>query len=75
MEKVPACWEHMLVVWDELKPRKVEKSNITTIWVDIANVYGSVPHELLFFALRRYPIPEQWVYLFIKYYEGLWSIS
>ena len=75
MEKVPGCWELMSVVWDELKLRKTEKSNIATIWLDMANAYGSLPHQLLFFALRRYVIPEHWVSLSIKYYEGLWSIS
>ena len=75
MEKIPGCWEHMSVVWDELKSRKSERSNIAAIWLDIANAYGSVPHQLLFFALRQYAIPEHWASLFIKYYEGLWSIS
>ena len=75
MEKVPGCWEHISVVWDELKSRKTERSNIAAIWLDIANAYGSVPHQLLFFTLRRYGIPEHWVSLFIKYYEGLWSIG
>ena len=36
---------------------------------------GTVPHQLLFFALRRYGILEHWEPLFGKYYEGLWSIS
>ena len=75
MEKFPGCWEHMSVVWGELKSRKTGISNIAAIWLDIANAYRSVPHQLLFFALRRYGIPEHWVSLFIKYYEGLWSIS
>ena len=67
MEKVPGCWEHMSVIWDELKSRKTERSNIAAIWLDIANACGSAPHQLLFFALRRYGIPEHWVSLFIKY--------
>ena len=58
MEKVPGCWEHMSVVWVELKSRKTEKNIIAAIWLDIANAYGSVPHQLLFFALRQYSIPE-----------------
>ena len=37
MEKVPGCWEHMLVIWDELKSRETEKGNIAAIWLDIAN--------------------------------------
>ena len=74
MEKVPDCWEHMLVVWDELKSRKAEKSNIASIWFDIGNAYGSVPHQVDFFALRQYGIPEHWMSLFIKYYEA-WGVS
>ena len=65
------CWEHMAVVWDELKSRKAEKSNIATIWLDIANACGSLPHQWLFFTLRLYGILEHWVSFFIKYYEGL----
>ena len=75
MEKVPGCWENMRGVLDELKSRKAEKSNIAAIWLDTANVYGSVPHQLLFFTFRRYGLPEHWVTFFIKYYEGLWTIS
>ena len=67
MEKIPGCWEHMSVVWDELKSRKTAKGNIAAIWLHIANAYGPVPHQLLFFALRRYGIPEHLVSLF-KYY-------
>ena len=69
MEKVPGCWEHMSVVLDELKSRETEKSNIAAIWLDMANAYASLPHQLLFFALRQYGIPEHWVSFFIKYYE------
>ena len=31
MGKVHGCWEHMSVVWDKLKSRKTEKSNIAAI--------------------------------------------
>ena len=65
----------MSVVWDELKSRKAGKSNVAAISFDIAIAYGSVPQQLLFFGLRRYSIPEHWVSLFIKYYEGLRSIT
>ena len=71
MEKVPGCWEHMSVVWDELKSSKVDKGNVSAIWLDIANAYGSVPHQLIFFALRRYGIPDCFISLFVMYYMGL----
>ena len=75
MEKIPGCWEHMSMVWNELKSSKSQKGSLAAIWLDIANAYGSVPHQLIFFALRRYGVPEHWVKLIMNYYKGLWSIS
>ena len=74
MEKVPGCWEHMSVLWHELKSRKAKRHNTAAIWLDIANAYVFVPHTLLFFALIPYGIPDHWVSLFIKLDEGLWHI-
>ena len=51
MSKVPGCWEHMSLVWNELKEIKSKKSNITSVWLDIANAYGSIPHQLIFLVL------------------------
>ena len=75
MERVPGCWEHMSVVWNELKSSKKENLDLSAIWLDIANAYGSVPHQLIFFALRRYGVPENTISLIEKYYSGLWSAS
>ena len=75
MEKVPGCWEHMSLVWEELKDSKLKHSNIAAVWLDIANAYGSVPHQLIFTALERYGIPLPWIKLIKSYYKGLWSCS
>ena len=75
MERVTGCWEHMSVVWNELKSSKKENLDLSAIWLDIANAYGSVPHQLIFFALRRYGVPENTISLIEKYYSGLWSAS
>ena len=75
MIKIPGCWEHMSMVWNELKSSKSQKGSLAAIWLDIANAYGSVPHQLTFFALRRYGVPEHWVKLIMNYYKGLCSIS
>ena len=61
MEKVPGCWEHMSIVWNELNKTKVSNSNIAAVWLDISNAYGSVPNQLFFFALERYGIPANWI--------------
>ena len=71
MEKIPGCWEHMSMVWNELKSSKAEHGNLAAVWLDIANPYGSVPHQLIFFALQRYGVPEHWINLIRNYYKGL----
>ena len=75
MEKVPGCWEHMSLFWDELKKSKVDKSNVAAVWLDIANAYGSVPHQLIFAALERYGVHPNWIEIIKSYYRGLWSCS
>ena len=57
MEKIPGCWEHMSLVWSALQNSKSSHSDLVAIWLDIANAYGSVPHQLIFLALERYGIP------------------
>ena len=39
-------------IFHELKSSKSQKGSLAAIWLDIANAYGSVPHQLIFFALR-----------------------
>ena len=75
MEKVPGCWEHISLVWDELKDSKINKGSIAAVWLDIANAYGSVPHQLIYFALERYGVHPHWIQIFKSYYDGLWSRS
>ena len=75
MEKVPGCWEHMSVVWDELKSAKAKNSNLVALWLDIANAYGSIPHQLIFMALERYGVYPLWIKIIKAYYNGLWSRS
>ena len=75
MEKVPGCWEHMSTVWSALKEARSNKSDLATIWLDIANAYGSVPHKLIFFALKRYGVHDHWISLVQNYYVGIYSKS
>ena len=75
MEKVPGCWEHMSMVWSAPKEAGSNKTDLSTIWLDIANAYGSIPHKLIFFALERYGIPAKWISLLKNYYAGIHSKS
>ena len=75
MENIPGCWEHIAMVWDALKDARLNQKDIVAIWLDIANAYGSISHQLIFLALRRYGIPNNWISIIETYYHGLWSKS
>ena len=65
------CWEHTLMVWAALKDAHSKQRLLSVTWFDLANAYGSVPHMLILFALRRYKVAKEWITLVIKYYNGL----
>ena len=75
MENIPGCWEHIAMVWEALKDARLKHRDLVTIWLDIANAYGSIPHKLIFLALKRYGIPKKWISIIKIYYDGLWSKS
>ena len=75
MEKVPGCWEHISMVWAALKEAKSKNLSLATIWLDIANAYGSIPHKLIIFALHQYGVSRKWIHLIESYYCGIFSKS
>ena len=75
LEKVFGCWEHMSMVWSALKEARQNKTTVANIWLDIANAYGSIPHRLIFFALKRYGVDNKWISIVENYYSGLYSKS
>ena len=75
INNIPGCWEHMSMMWEALNDAKEQSKNVSTVWLDLANAYGSIPHKLIFVALRRYGVPEKWCRIVENYYAGLWSKS
>lgn len=37
---------------------RVKKSNLTIVWLDLANDNGSTPYDLIKIALKYYHIPD-----------------
>ena len=75
IKNTPGCWEHTSMIWSALKHCKNSNKSLAVLWLDLANAYGSVPHQLIIFALRRYRVPEKIIGLVLKYYWGLWGRS
>ena len=55
MKKAPGSWEHISMVWAALKEAKSKKVSLATIWLDITNACGSIPHKLLTTSLYTSP--------------------
>ncbi|KAF7659999.1 hypothetical protein LDENG_00290150 [Lucifuga dentata] len=53
----PGCVEHSAMIWEQIQTAKCEKSDLHVVWLDLANAYGSVPHQLITFALNFFHIP------------------
>ncbi|GFO23921.1 reverse transcriptase [Plakobranchus ocellatus] len=58
------------MIWDTIQRAKSEKLNLDVVWLDLANAYGSVPHEMIQLALRKYHIPEVIQVMLDDYFSG-----
>ena len=56
--RFPGCLEHTSVISQLIKEAKEMKGDLTVVWLDLANAYGTVPHKLIETALEHYHIPE-----------------
>ena len=72
---VAGCWEHSTMVWNAIKDARSNQKSLAILWLDLANAYGTVPHKLIEYALKRYGVPQQWSELILAYYDGLWGRS
>ncbi|GAA6076945.1 uncharacterized protein LOC107739136 [Tachysurus ichikawai] len=53
----PGCVEHSVMIWKQIQTAKRNKSELHVVWLDLANAYWSVPHQLIRFALNFFHIP------------------
>ena len=68
---VSGCLEHTTVLSQLIREAKVLKKNLVATWLDIADAYGSMPHQLTMIALRRAHVPEEIVTLIDSYYKDV----
>ena len=65
---MPGCLEHIGMIMQVLREAKEKKGNLAILWVDLAKVYGSIPHKIVNKALRRYNVPRKISDLIFNYY-------
>ena len=66
---IPGCVEHAYSIWNEIQEAKRSKNDLSVIWLDLANAYGSIPHILIDQAMEFFHIPPEVRRLVRKYYD------
>ncbi|GFR70068.1 reverse transcriptase [Elysia marginata] len=58
------------MIWEAIQRAKSEKLNLDVVWLELANAYGSVPHEMIQLVLRMYHVPEDIQVILDYYFSG-----
>ncbi len=69
---MPGCLEHTGVLTQLLREAKESKGDLTVLWLDLANAYGSMPHKLVEEALMRHHVLPSVCDLIADYFKNLW---
>ena len=65
--QIPGCVEHTYAIWEEIRSAKEKKSDISVIWLDLANEYGSVPPAIIEEAMDFFWFPNELQEMIISY--------
>ena len=47
------CIEHVSIISQLIGEAKVNKQDLTVVWLDLVNAYGTIPHSLIETALKQ----------------------
>jgi len=57
------------VIWQQIQSAKKERKELHVTFLDLANAYGSVPHELLWAAFDFFRVPMSVTKLVKVYFD------
>ena len=66
----PGCLEHISTISQLIREAKESKGDLTVVWLDLANAYGSIPHNLINTAMEHYHIPQHIRGMITTYFSG-----
>ncbi|XP_041934289.1 LOW QUALITY PROTEIN: uncharacterized protein LOC121697073, partial [Alosa sapidissima] len=58
------------VVTQLIREAREGKGDLTVLWLDLANAYGSIPHKLVEVALLQHHVPKKVIELILDYYSN-----
>ncbi|XP_052224708.1 uncharacterized protein LOC127840340 [Dreissena polymorpha] len=65
------CIEHTSVITQLISEAKKGRKDLTVVWLDLANAYGSIPHQLIYTALRHYHVDGHIQKIITSYLDGI----
>ena len=65
------CVEHTSIVSQLIRETKADKGDLTVVWLDLTNAYGSIPNNLIVTALDHYYIPDHIKGMLRNYFSGM----
>ena len=74
VDGIPGCTEHHLKLLSMIEDARRRGKSLSVCWLDIANAYGSVHHELIRFSLNHYHAPDHFIDIVTNLYTGLTGI-
>ncbi len=67
---IAGCEEHQLKLASVIKDANQHQQSLAIAWLDLANAYGRVSHQLIQFALSHYHAPSEFLALDSNLYEN-----
>ena len=64
------CVEHTSAITQLIHEAKKGRKDLTVVWLDLANAYGSIPHQLIYKALQHYHVDGH-IQNIISYLDGI----
>lgn len=52
------CLEHISMIWHQIQEAKKEKRDLHVTFLNLANAFGSVPHNLLWESFKFFHVPS-----------------
>lgn len=65
------CVEHATMIWDQIHKAKREKTDLHVVWLNLANAYGSVPHQMINYAMEFFHMPSCIKNMVASYFNDL----
>ena len=73
IQGINGCVEHNVAMEEMIRHAKLKRKTLHIAFFDLADVFGSVPHELLYHEMKRAHVPRQIQCYVEKFYDNLES--